>query len=271
MDGTNLQQNRLPGSGYSARSLQNLIAQTRTAVSSFPIYSLLFDEQKYWMNLTHQRYNRQSFLNSFSTNNIASYKFPLPLQVIDTNSVRWEAEALNTAVGMAQDSAKNARGDAYDIPEIFGKILPSVGAILQSHTGAAGSAVGSFMGLAPNEFLTMLFKGPTYKKFNLRFLFSPNSSSDASTLRNIIVDFKNAQAPALTRSKAFFEYPDVFNISFGGTDKLYEFKPSVLEHFSVDYAPPGVIAFHPDDNQCESVLLDMYFTEIQFWLKGDFK
>lgn len=272
-----------PSSTSVTTNLAGQVQANRAATTSYPIINLA-PSQKYYTKISVNKYGRQSFLQAVKSNTTAGYQLPMPLQIVDTNSVKWEEEAL----GIVGGTAMNAMGAAQNIDtdsiksavENFSlsSVLSSIktagagaatsGAI--SNGGQVGSAASAMAGIAPNEFLTMLFKGPTYKRFELRFLISPNSSRDAQDIRKAVVEFKNAMAPSLSGGGYTFDYPDIFNVSFSNENTLYAFKPSVLSNFSVNYNPPGLPAFH-NDGQPESYLLSMNFIEIEFWLKGDFK
>lgn len=268
-----------PSSTSVTTNLAGQVQANRAATTSYPIINLA-PSQKYYTKISVNKYGRQSFLQAVKSNTTAGYQLPMPLQIVDTNSVKWEEEALGVVGGTAMNAMGGAQNiDLENIKSATEKF--SLSSVLSSVKGAAisegiskggqvGGAISAMAGIAPNEFLTMLFKGPTYKRFELRFLISPNSSRDAQDIRKAVVEFKNAMAPSLSNGKYTFDYPDIFNVSFSNENTLYAFKPSVLSNFSVNYNPPGLPAFH-NDGQPESYLLSMNFIEIEFWLKGDFK
>jgi hypothetical protein len=228
--------------------------------------STLFDKnQQYYTTISIGTYKRSLFdsvnpLNAFlkiaTIFSDGGYRLPLPLKLIDKNIVQWEAKSLIDASKGMEKVNELAAGKASQVGNITG-------------------AVQALSGLAPNEFLTMLFKGPSYKKFTLQFLISPNTPKQSEAFREMVVRFKNSMSPSLTALGAVFKYPNVFQISFNKTTGsgpfLYEFKPAVLESFTVDYAPANVPSFYTGTDEPESFVLNMDFCEIEFWLAGDFK
>lgn len=227
--------------------------------------STLFDKnQQYYTTISIGTYERSLFdsvnpLNAFLkivtvfTN--GGYRLPLPLKLIDKNTVKWEQEALINASEGMKTINKMATGG--------------------TQVGNITGAVQALSGLAPNEFLTMLFKGPSYKKFTLQFLISPNTRKQSEAFREMVVRFKNSMSPSITAAGAVFKYPNVFQVSFnkttGSEPFLYKFKPAVLESFTVDYAPANVPSFYVGTDEPESFVLNMEFCEIEFWLAGDFE
>jgi hypothetical protein len=257
-----------------AAALSSLISQKRNVYNTVGSESgtLLDERQQYYTNISVAEYKRDptklisasnltvlnTFLKVATTFTKYGYKLPLPAKLLDKNSVRWESEPLINAEKGQQQLQEGVLGKAA------------------SQIANVKGATQALAGAVPNEFLTMLFKGPSYKKFTLQFLISPNTPAQSRAFRQMVVNFKNAMAPSLTAGNLLFAYPNVFKVSFhsssgGTTPFLYEFKPAVLESFTVDYAPTGVPSFYVGTDEPESFVLNMDFCEIEFWLEGDFK
>jgi hypothetical protein len=255
----------LAGIGAAA----GIIALRRDAIQKREKYNTIkmengtLDDQKqqYYTTISIGTYKRNpgellnALLKVAKISTDSGYRLPLPLKLMDKNTVKWEAENL-----VKSESA---------MQKIMEKNLPAT-----SQIANVPAALQALSGLAPNEFLTMLFKGPSYKKFNLQFLISPRTKEQSMAFRKMVVSFKNAMAPSLTAENLLFTYPNVFQIKFNkatGSDFLYQFKPAVLESFTVDYAPANVPSFYVGTDEPESFVLSMDFCEIEFWLEGDFK
>ena len=217
--------------------------------------------QQYYTTISIGTYERNpgellnALLNVAKISTNSGYRLPLPLKLMDKNTVKWEAENLVKAESAMQ--------------KLMEKAAPAT-----SQIANVPATLQALSGLAPNEFLTMLFKGPSYKKFNLQFLISPRTKEQSIAFRKMVVSFKNAMAPTLSTGNLLFEYPNVFQVKFNkatGDNFLYQFKPAVLESFTVDYAPANVPSFYVGTDEPESFVLSMDFCEIEFWLAGDFK
>jgi hypothetical protein len=67
-------------------------------------------------------------------------------------------------------------------------------------------------------------------------------------------------------SRAFFEYPDVFQISFNNEKRLFTIGESVLQSFDIDYHPQNYPAYvrslsSPGDAAPASITINMSFKE----------
>jgi hypothetical protein len=136
------------------------------------------------------------------------------------------------------------------------------------------------LGLAPNDFQTIIFDRPTYKRHELRFKLAPKNYREAQTIRDIIWIFNNAMAPGTFGSgvgTALFTFPNLFNVMFRPNNGwLFKFKPCVLETFAVNYAGgDGRKAFYRNegsdgDNPPESIMFTMHLLETEYWLTDQF-
>lgn len=193
------------------------------------------------------------------------YAFPLCTQLVDAQAPRWEEKSL--VEGTAQALSGVASNITYRL------------------AGMLGAGVGSDMvnaaqvvtGLAPNEFLTLMFKGPSFKKYNLTWIFSPNDETAAKNLRNTIRELNSYVAPELLTSvgSLLWQYPSIFQVAFrkrSGPDlgpQFYKFKPAVCDQLTIDYAVSGIPTFLPGGYP-ESVAISMSFHEIEMWKSQDF-
>lgn len=241
---------------YDQTALKQAItdAQAKRALYNSPqTLSLLPEESSsYYTSIAIGAYQRNDIKSVIRTNVGEGYKLPIPMRLTDSNAVEWGAEKLGL-VGSAQ----------------AGEIIQAIQSVAVKNAGTLGQLYQVNQGVAPNEFLTLMFKSPTYKKFSLSFKLSPNTPAMSSKVHQMIRNFKNAQAP--TDMGAIFKYPNLFFIKFHGSDYLFDFKPAVLESFIVDYAAAGVPAFYRGTGAPESYNITMNFQEIEFWMAGDFK
>lgn len=221
----------------------------------------------HWTNIFIKEYNSMGGLagniynrgaitqQKIGTKTLSQISLPIPLQLLDNNTVTYNAENLSDAL---KEEVSNIGKD------LGGASLISTGAKI----------LGASAGLAQNEFLTMLFKGPTYKKFNIAWKLSPKNATESQTLNKLLITLKNAQAPSINGAGFLFNYPKVFWISFkyksSDNNYLYKFKPAMLETLMVNYSGGGIPGFYKDTGAPESVIIDCAFTEVEFWLDGDF-
>lgn len=214
---------------------------------------------------------------------------PLPSPLVDQQNVTLEQQPLN-ALGYA---ALNLPGFATAVTQ--GEIMKSLAAAKDTlvagsvRAGAdiakglvgndivAGAAAGA--GIALNEFLTVMLKGPAYKKPQLVWRFSPNNEQESENLQHIMAVIKNAQAPSVgALGDAYFNYPRVFQCHIitatPGRSKeemagrIYGFKPALLESSNFNYTPADVPSFYGKTDQPEGVTMALQFQELEFWLNS---
>jgi hypothetical protein len=145
---------------------------------------------------------------------------------------------------------------------------------------AAGGAVNAgsvLLGIGLNQFVTLLFVGPKYKRFEFQWAVAPHSQLESDTLRRIANVFKNAMAPKMALQGGIWKFPKLFKIGFFPNSKfMYKFKPSVLETFSANYTPSGRASFLRSDNPAagenapSTMVFRARFIETEFWTAGNY-
>ena len=154
---------------------------------------------------------------------------------------------------------------AASIPFV-GKI-PSV--VLSTLKNDAMRLTLNAMGYVFNPQEQVLFEGMDFRTFNMSFTFTPFSSDEAQTVRNIIKTFRKNAAPTIQTGGVqgfFYTPPSVFDISFlkdtlvnGNINKL---KECVLTDVTVNYAPNGTWSTY-DDGMPVQTTLSLSFKEIE--------
>ena len=214
---------------------------------------------------------------------------PIPKQLVDNDMTTYEQEELGTAGAAAQGVARQGMNAFSDPASFMRNVLAesAQGAGLLASSlgkGLAGQAltgVASQLGIAPNQFLTVLLKGPAYKKHEFTWTLAPRNAAESEAIRQIIITLKRAMAVGKPTALGlgFFGAPAVFGLSFlkdtGGSSSnvnqyLYRFKPCVLENMSVNYTPSSAPAFYAGTGAPDAVELRLSFLEIEFWFKEDY-
>jgi hypothetical protein len=117
-------------------------------------------------------------------------------------------------------------------------------------------------GYAINPQVQLLFKATALRTFQMTFLFTPYSQSEAQNVKKIIEAFKFHAAPEIGNAAAgiggqFFVLPSTFDIQFlyKGIENEYVNKidECVLENIDVDYATNGWITY-PDGSPVQTRL-----------------
>lgn len=238
------------------------------------------DRAKYYMTLDQSVFSRNTsnYLTgvNFALESENKITLPMPQQMVDNHSVSYEQTEIGNFTGAAVEAGISAlTGDAAGaftnaFQTLAGGLASVISTALKNATGFDTTlAARAATGLAPNQFLTVLLKGPQYKKYEFSWKLSPRNEAESESIRKIIALLNNSMAPGLTGGGAFFTFPKVFKVGFSNEGVLYRFKPSVLENMTINYAPSGAPAFYSRTGAPDTVELRLQFLEIEFWLKDD--
>ena len=262
------------GRAVSARGATEVSSLVRnyTAEKRGDNQTLIFPEEelKYYVNLQYAKYSRQTPLKvGFSR--VGSIFLPLPVQgMSDTHEVDYIEETMGLA-GTAATLFQNITGSEDSTTS---SLLSNISELFQSFfAGIPG--ISSYFGASPNKFMTILLKGPRYKRHEFTWKLYPTSKNESLTIARMITQMNNAMAPGLTAEKLLFTFPYVFYMQYVPNAKyLYKFKPMVLESLVTNYASPGVPSFYADpysgENPPEMIEIRARFLEIEYWLRNQF-
>lgn len=294
---------------YGVKSVPPVDAINYSIKTTTTIDRLAYPAQrpKYYMQIDISSYHRFDGQggNLFSVarlNPEESIILPLPQQLIDINQVIYDQTQLGQLAGglvqIGASAVNAARGNGAASGEMINNGQAAVGGLLSSAiAGASALAEGAIKtatkganvpvrdlanaslavaGYTPNQFITILLKGPSYKRHTFTWLFSPRSEKELQSLMEIMVTINNAKSPGITAGGALFTFPKVFRVSLRPNSKyMYKFKPAVVESFTMDPTGGGAPAFlRPNSNdglngaavyQCRLDLL-----ELEYWLSGNY-
>jgi hypothetical protein len=281
-----------PRPSGSSNNPQDSIKPVNAASGNLLVYPS--DRPKYYLQFDIYNYKRQNLLEIGSLGQpIQTIALPLSDSLIDVTSANWKQdeiglggwffnkglEALN---GIPTINSLNNLGEAgariigASSAAAAGTIINSAAQLAAQFAGGAFDAAQAFFGIAPNQFFTVLYVSPMYKRFGFQWKVSPNSKEEADTLRKIGNAFKNAMSPSLTLDGAAFKFPSIFKIGLHPNSRmLYKFKPAVLEACEIDYTPTGRSAFYMDanaaagENAPEGMNIRLRFIELELWMKGN--
>lgn len=170
---------------------------------------------------------------------------------------------------------------------------------LGGNSPALTAAVGNVFGFARNPQKVMQFNGVDFRAHQFAFKLTPKNLREATAIQKIITAFKRNMLPkygigrgenfvrglmkpgeapasgegstdfisqAAATSRAFFEYPNVFKITFNNEKVLFSIGESVLSDFSIDYHPQNYPAYvrslsSPSVAHPASITISMTFNE----------
>jgi len=224
-------------------------------------------------------------------------ELPIPQDLNDSNSVTWGEDSMNAlelaALTVAQEAMKNENpGEAMinagrlaveafntgiDVPGLNDDTQASVRAAL---SGVALNAFGSNVrpqsviarstGQILNNNLELLFQGVNLRSFPYSITFSPRSSTEAETVKQIIKHLKMSMAPKAgefngTAAGIFIKSPDVFMLKYlkDGADHpfLNSFKLCALTGMTVNYTNAGTYTTYEDGTPV-NIRMNLTFKEL---------
>ena len=225
----------------------------------------------------------------------------LPMQqgISETSGVNWgeeeakpfEATAFGTAQGAIKKfgAAKDFEGMKNAASATMAQGIDAAGNLLSGINGNdiasyfAGQAIGNptlftrGTGKILNPNLELLFSGPSLRKFNYTFQFTPREKREANLVRKIIRFFKKNMAVQTDDSKLFLMTPNVFKLKYvfksGGEHPfLNKIKMCALTSCNVQYNPDGSYMTY-EDGSMTSYGLSLAFSELnpiysRDWEKG---
>src|SRR5262249_18981769 len=142
-----------------------------------------------------KKYSRQSLMEIGETvpwtggPNLIS--LPLSENLTDTLEAKWDKQPIPYAVAKGAEAimglgAKRALDGSLTTEDVKNAFKPSgealQGAGLQTGLalgGGVGNSISALAGVAPNSFLTILFIGPEYKRYQFQWNFSPRSREES--------------------------------------------------------------------------------------------
>lgn len=232
------------------------------------------DRGKYFMTMGMSDYSRKGKnLMEMSLNITDTIILPLPQQMVDNHGVNYEQKELQQLAGSTVGGfSELLGGNGSSAMSTFASgALGVLGSVASAVIGGNFTdAMAAQFGVAPNQFLTVMLKGPQYKKHEFSWKLSPRNEQESEAIRNIILTLNNAVAPGVFGP--LFTFPKVFQLSFSPNENLlYKFKPAVIENMSVNYAPSGAPSFYRRTEAPDAVEIRLQFLELEFWLQGQFK
>ena len=191
-----------------------------------------------------------------------------------------EADSIKNNLSSLYDNMKNSKSiggalktikeNDYDplVLEGAGMAAGSLGIV--NNGGDVGKYMLSKQGFAINPQFEVVFSAMDFRTFQFDFTFTPKSSAEAQTIRDIIKLFRKHSAPNIHAGDSgggrYFDVPAVFQIEYmhlgNVNENLHKFAPCVLQSIVVDYAPEvGWVTFN--DGMPVKTRLTLMFKETE--------
>ncbi len=263
--------------GASTDSIDEILKKTSGTVKHLPYLDV---RPKYYFNIMATNYVRTGIMTVGKLDPIANIILPLPTSLDDNHNITYEQKPINPFLGGAINSLNNSYGLMRPDTENVGTKTNAqkAAALLTPGVLGASTIAQALTGYVPNEFMTVLLRGPEYKKHEFAWRLSPKTPQEARNLQQIIMHLNNYASPGIAAFGALFTFPKIFYLAFVPNPQyMYKFKPCVIESFVAKYAPAGQPSFHRAHerttglNAPEGIDIAIRFLELEYWLEGDYK
>lgn len=263
----------------------NVVSSNRISLTSVESineirqYSFPSDIPQHHMIITAKKATRNPSLGGMMSTNMnfgtrGMIRLPIPESLRDVSEVKYTQEGIVSLSSVAGAISGNTVSGGVSRLPFVGNFASSVINTVAGVADVAGRAGGveelkARSGLAPNQMLTILLKGPEYKRHSFSWKMYPKNEKESKTIREIVNLFKACSRPGLGGSRAFFTFPDIFELRFTNPGFLFSFKPAVLETISVNYTPSGQPSFYRKTGAPDGIEMTLNFIELEYWLSEE--
>ena len=212
---------------------------------------------KYYTRMDFYEYNYKSAAGGFQFQQgprLFTLILPLPVELNDLHRLKYDEKSVLPWVALS--AASKTLGDAVDV---------------------LTNPIEAFAGLAPNEYQTILFDRPEFKRHELHFKLSPKNFDESTQIRDIYIALNNAMSPGLASIVGFnalFKFPWVVQVTLlPNTGWLFKFKPCVIEAVATSFAGGDrkKAFYHGNENPPESITLSVQLLETEYWINEGYK
>lgn len=233
-------------------------------------------------------YTNEVALRNWYVNHDLSIALPLPANLVDSTSLGYstpnmgaiggEFLGLLTKVAGSADWLQTLRSEVNQAMRNPGKLASDVGRVIARRAIAGvsptlGSALDLATGSTPNPHVAVSFTHVNLRTFTYTWKMSPNSADESAALEEIIRTINARILPAKDGSNFLLNFPNHCQILIQpvAIEKLFSFKPCVVESLGVNYAPSGIPSVFAGTNLPTEIEMTMTFKEVQIRTAEDYQ
>lgn len=233
-------------------------------------------------------YTNEVALRNWYVNHDLSVALPLPANLVDSTSLGYSTPNLGaiggeflgmlTKVAGSSDWLQSLRSEVNQAVRNPGKLASDVGRVIARRAIAGvsptlGSALDLATGSTPNPHVAVSFTHVNLRTFTYTWKMSPNSPDESATLEEIIRTINSRILPAKDGSNFLLSFPNHCQILMQpmAIEKLFSFKPCVVESLAVNYAPSGIPSVFAGTNLPTEIEMTMTLKEVQIRTSEDYQ
>lgn len=269
-----------------ARNKGKSIAKSTPSTADIDLIYPLYDQlDNYILFQTRAREARdgKNGENLLSKKNLEIALYVKPEHLASNFTVNYKTQGFGAGIrGLADmfdgGETGNFFGDGGDLEQFGAEVKNVAGAAINK---LMNSATGDFMnmnaGRAVNPMEEQLLEGIGFRSFSFQYEFYPRSEEEADMVQQIMYYFRTAMLPdtygsaETTENENFFNYPNVFDVSFDGPIKkrLDGFMPMVCTGCDIQHGDTELGFFENGQPTKSAMKLD--FTEIKIVTQENFQ
>jgi len=239
---------------------------------------------QHYISFLFQAYQKRSINNAPFLRSRGTIRLPMPDNLKDDTSVKYDTKSLSPIVGAALDALSQGNLSDISISNIENAFNTTnartaatiAGAqILANRNEELVNVAKAYTGITQNPYQTVLFQNPNFKEHSFTWKLIPSNAAESEKIKNIIRTLQFHMLPGVSGAPGLlFSFPSMVTVSlFPSSNYLYRFKPCVIDKVSVDYAPGGESSpsFYRGTNAPTAVLLKISLQEIEYWTNKDYE
>lgn len=213
-----------------------------------------------------------------------TYRFYMPENVANPNTVSWEQGQLNVMAGIGGVSshvysgteaavakaAENGGGAGVTSLNKKFKAAAAVSGLVKSAATGSNGILSATTKSTLNPYLTMLFRGVDFRTFEFTFKIYPHSEKDCNMIRDMINSLRIASLPKV--KGPIYQFPNEFEIryKYGKQDNPYlpRFKRCVITKMDTNFTGAGQFITMRNGFPSE-IVLNLQFSEIEIVQRED--
>ena len=269
-----------------ARNKGKEVAKSTPSTADIDLIYPLYDQlDNYIVFQTRAREARdgKNGKNLLSKDNVEIALYVRPEHLASNFQVNYKTQGFGAGIRGLADMF-----DGGETGNFFGEggSLEQFGAEVKNMAGAAinklmNSATGDFVnfsaGRAVNPMEEQMLEGINFRSFSFQYEFYPRSEEEADMVQQIMYYFRTAMLPdtfgtsETTQNENFFNYPNVFDVSFDGpiAERLDGFMPMVCTGCDIQHGDTELGFFENGQPTKSAMKLD--FTEIKIVTQENFQ
>ena len=269
-----------------ARNAGKAVAKATPASADIDLIYPVYDQlENYIVFETRARTARdgKKGMNLLSKDNVSIALYLRPEHLSSNYAVNYKTQGFGAGMRGLMDafdggSSGDFFGEGGSLEKFAGEVKNMLGsAINKMANSATGDMLNFSAGRAINPMEEQMLEGIGFRSFSFQYEFYPRSEAEADMVQQIMYYFRTAMLPdtygtsEVTDNENFFNYPNVFDVSFDGpiAERVDGFMPMVCTGCDITHGDTELGYFSNGQPTKSSMKID--FVEIKIVTQENFQ